>query len=237
MTTKIKPNIAIVSCLHGDEQFGERVLDYYRQRASQYPSVHLVTANPKAVRRNQRYIETDMNRSFPGDPTGSYEQRLAADLLPSLHKADYVIDIHTTTSAISMTPIVANMGPGIRRIINATASRKIVLMGKRLAGSSLIGNIKSGVSLEFNEEHANTDKALKEITAIVDRLLQGSTLKPKPRYIFKTAKKIPLSASIPSNAPNFEYLPSLDLYPFLLGEKSYIDFRGFAAKRYSEDVI
>lgn len=237
MVTKIKPNITIVSCLHGDEQFGERVLDYYRQRASQYPNVRLITANPKAVLRNARFIDTDMNRCFPGDSAGSYEQRRAAELVQEIQDADYVIDIHTTTAQIKMTPIVANLGPGVRHVVNLCSSREIVQVGKKLASSALIGNVKNGVSLEFNQAYAETDQALGEVTTIVDRLLQGIKLKRRQRYIFRASKKIPLSAQLPSNASNFEYLADLDLYPFLIGEKSYIDFQGFAAKRYQEALL
>lgn len=233
--TSLNPQIAIVGCLHGDEAIGKRVFEHYQQAGT--PGLRLILANTKALNKNQRFIDEDLNRCFPGDPNGSHEQKVAAKLLPHLSDIDYVIDLHSTTSSLRMTPIVLHLSSKIRTVVNLCESYEIVLMGQRRATKSLIGSVKNGVSLEFGEQYATTAAALGDITTIIDGLLKNRARPPQPRRLFKMLKTIPLDAKVPANSKNFQYLPALDIYPFLLHEKSYTTHQGFAAKRYSELLI
>lgn len=76
-----EPEVVIVGGVHGDETGGVcavrrlRKADLALQRG-----VAFVIANPEAVACGERYIESDLNRAFPGNPAGDHEEQLAADL-------------------------------------------------------------------------------------------------------------------------------------------------------------
>ncbi len=80
------PEIAVVAGIHGDEPCGvravERLLD---ERPTVNRPVKLVVANEAALERRVRFIDEDLNRTFPGDPDAkTHEGRLAAALVSEL---------------------------------------------------------------------------------------------------------------------------------------------------------
>jgi len=81
-----KAEIAVVSAVHGDEPCGEKAVQKFLENVPELrKSVRFVTANEKALERDERFIDTDLNRSFPGDlESDSHEERLAARLLEEL---------------------------------------------------------------------------------------------------------------------------------------------------------
>ena len=55
--------------------------------------------------------------------------------------------------------------------------------------------------------------------------------------MYHVAGKISLDTKLPADAKNFELVEDLGIYPFLLHEKSYVDFQGFYADSYEEVEI
>ena len=53
--------LAIVCCLHGTEPYGLEVV----KRLPVFPPFFI--GNEKALKENKRFIDTDLNRSFPGN--------------------------------------------------------------------------------------------------------------------------------------------------------------------------
>ena len=93
------PGIAIVGAIHGDEPCGSRAIERLVQEppAVDRP-VKLIVANERALRRNLRYIDTDLNRAFPGDPHAqAHEAGLAHSLLAEL-EGTTVLSLHSTQS-------------------------------------------------------------------------------------------------------------------------------------------
>ncbi len=80
------PEIAVVAGIHGDEPCGvravERLLD--DPPAVERP-VKLVVANETALERRVRFVDEDLNRTFPGDPNAkTHEGQLAHRLVEEL---------------------------------------------------------------------------------------------------------------------------------------------------------
>ncbi|WP_254841285.1 succinylglutamate desuccinylase/aspartoacylase domain-containing protein [Natronomonas marina] len=105
------PELAVVGGVHGDEPSGVRAVERLRDAdLSLRRGVKFVVANPPAVEAGQRYLETDLNRSFPGDSDGSLEERLAARLcaetagLPTL-------SLHATHSTPDPIALVEHTQP------------------------------------------------------------------------------------------------------------------------------
>ena len=96
-----RPAVAAVGAIHGDEPCGARAIERFladgptdRVRRP----VKLVVANERALDADERYVEGDLNRLFPGDPDSDvYEERLAHDLWEEIAGCT-VLGFHATVS-------------------------------------------------------------------------------------------------------------------------------------------
>jgi len=229
-------NLVIVCCLHGDELIGDRVFNYYKDKLSELNGVRIIFANEEAHQQQTRFIDDDLNRSFPGVDTGHHEHELAARIMSLVADARYVLDLHTTTTDVVMTPIVADLNDDVRRIVNLTTSTEVALMSSDLASKALIGHCKAGVSLEFNEDYAKTEQALQDVRVVVEGLTAGKKLQPHGRKIYHVNGVIPRDIPFPENAQNFVYIEGLG-YPFLIGERAYKTHWGFVAQTCTSEMI
>jgi len=94
-----RPELAVVGGIHGDEPSGvsavERLLD--AAPPVERP-ILLVIANEPAIEAGERYLDADLNRSFPGDPDSeAYEERLAHELGERL-EGTTALAMHATQS-------------------------------------------------------------------------------------------------------------------------------------------
>ncbi len=99
------PTLLLLACLHGDEINGteilRRVLKSKSLKRLRGMLIAVPIVNVPAFQSRTRYLpdRRDLNRLFPGSPTGSLGARiahvLARDLIP---RADAVIDLHTGAS-------------------------------------------------------------------------------------------------------------------------------------------
>ena len=94
-----EPEVAVVGAIHGDEPCGadavRRLLD---SGLDVERPVRLIVANEAALDAGERYLETDLNRAFPGDPDAdAHEERLAAELLAAVEGCT-TLAIHSTQS-------------------------------------------------------------------------------------------------------------------------------------------
>lgn len=146
-----RPVVGIVACLHGDEKLGKHVIRRLKSIPLKKGTLEFIIANEEAMRRNERFIDDDLNRSFPGDEYGSYEERLAVDLREGLANYDYVIDIHSTTAKTEDFMITTGKDEETRRLASYVPLNKVVRMGPKITkGTSLIENVRCGISIEFD---------------------------------------------------------------------------------------
>lgn len=80
------PELAIVACMHGDELCGRKAVEKFLQSDFEpKKGVKFIITNEKAMEQEERFIDTDLNRCFPGDSdSDSHEERLAAKLMQEL---------------------------------------------------------------------------------------------------------------------------------------------------------
>ncbi len=92
-----EPEVVVVAGVHGDERSGIRAVNRLREAdLDLLRGVAFVLANPEAIEAGERYLDSDLNRVFPGDPDGDREERIAARLCDfvegrvtlSLHETD-----------------------------------------------------------------------------------------------------------------------------------------------------
>ena len=94
-----EPEFTVMGSIHGDEPAGKKAIEEFlaEEREFRRP-VQFVIANEKALNEGERFLESDLNRSFPGDQDSEfYEERLAAEITEVV-KDTKLLDVHTTHS-------------------------------------------------------------------------------------------------------------------------------------------
>ncbi len=181
---EIEMKIAVVCCLHGTEPYGLEVV----KRLPVFISGFI--GNERALKENKRFIETDLNRCFPGDKFGKNEERLAYDLYNKLKEFDYVIDLHSSSNDCPLFGIITN--PTMKKIYLARrlGLKKLVIMEKSIAGGkALIDFVRCGISLEVgpHNREENTQEALDSINNLIENKSYSNDL--EIYEVFKIIKK------------------------------------------------
>lgn len=87
--------VLVIGGMHGNETLGIEVVKLFKD--SPVKDVDVLLANEQAIKGNCRFVEQDLNRSFPGDSNSTrYEPRRASEILRQTKKYDVVLDFHNT---------------------------------------------------------------------------------------------------------------------------------------------
>ncbi|MFH0798469.1 MAG: succinylglutamate desuccinylase/aspartoacylase family protein, partial [Candidatus Woesearchaeota archaeon] len=142
---------AIVCCVHGNEKYGLETVKRLKRKAACF------VANKEALRMNARFIDADLNRSFPGNPYGNHEERIAFELAAKLSGFDCVIDLHSSSNSCPLFGIITK--PDNISLAMKLGLERLVVMPRGFAdGKALIDHAKSGISLEIGP-HKGKDNA------------------------------------------------------------------------------
>lgn len=239
---------------HGDEKIGLRVLDEIRKLNVGKRNLIFQIANEKAVRLGKRFIDQDLNRSFPGKKDGNYEEKLAYKLSPIIKSADIVIDIHSTTSHLKDALIVTKINKETREFIQAIQPKYVLIM-KATKNNALISQARIGIAFEYGKD--NSEIALRKTVLGIKRVLKKAKLLKKdfidkramaPINFFEVRKIVPRpeGCKLLSGIKNYQLIKKgqayascgdkklvarENFYPILFGEKKYKDYFGFAGKK------
>lgn len=132
---KAGPRVLISSAIHGDEMNGMgvvRELLFDQPPRLKAGSLILVpVVNLDGFDRNSRYMadRRDLNRSFPGTPSGSLTSRLAHALFSEIVlQCDYCIDFHSAAARRTNYPNVRGhvRNPAVKRLAQAFGCELIV---------------------------------------------------------------------------------------------------------------
>lgn len=142
-STQEGPVVFITAALHGDEINGTGAVrqliqdpDFQVRRGS---VILIPVLNLLAFDRHSRYLpdRRDLNRSFPGSPTGSLASRMAYTIFDEIvSRCDYGIDLHTAAVRRTNYPNVRGdlADPEVRRLAEAFGS-EIIINGKGPQGA------------------------------------------------------------------------------------------------------
>lgn len=94
-----EPELVVVGSIHGDEPAGKKAIEKILGEGLEFQGpVKFIIANEEALEKGERYLERDLNDSFPGDPdSDKHEERLAAEITSEI-EGKTVLDLHTTRS-------------------------------------------------------------------------------------------------------------------------------------------
>lgn len=122
--------VVIVGGTHGNELTGVYLLKKYEQSPeliyrSSFETLTLL-ANPKAVAKNRRYVDRDLNRCFAtqdlsNSQLSGYENKRAKEIAAQFGSQDRsnenaIVDLHSTTSNMGLTILPSSKDPANLRM-------------------------------------------------------------------------------------------------------------------------
>lgn len=212
-------------------------------------SVRFTLANPPALRERKRYLEYDLNRAYPGSIADSGEKKLAAQLLPLVSDADYVVDLHTAPQS---PPVVILGKRNEQRLELAEASgvEPIVLFEGKVP-VAMVDFVRCGIGIELGK-HQDPQSKNVGVQVIQNYLrtlgmLSGNPIKASHKY-FEVVGSVPFEAvqNLPlETIQDFQKIDPLimegpdgeDIYPFLTGTHSYSSIFCFLVRQVERDYL
>lgn len=241
-----EPDHAVVYHIHGDEPCGKKAVE--RFKSSDYEikkPLKLVFANEEAAKRNVRYTETDLNRSFPGQAdSDKHEERLAAGLLEELEGLK-ILNIHSTRSQPTPFGTLKETEEKTLEIAKATGAKKFALFEE--SSGSMEGFTESAL-IEAGPQ--GTEKAAEQAYQVLLNFLgfydiieyEPEVEEPEIYRVFETVE----GAGYEFFGANFkkvekgekyaerngeDVIAERDFYPVLMSTSGYSDMLGFKAER------
>lgn len=237
---------------HGDEKIGLKVVQEIKKLNIDKNILTVQIANRKAFESRKKFIDQDLNRSFPGKKDGNYEEKLAYKLSVIIKSADIVIDIHSTKSELKDAIIVTKLDNSTLECIKAIQPKYVLVMNVTKS-NALISQAKIGIAFEYGKD--NDPDTLKKIVTDIKRLfcylglintklrkrrriihyfnVVSEVKKPKGYKLLKKVKNYKLIRKGEAFATNGkDYLVAEDsFYPIIFGDRNYKTIFGFRGKR------
>lgn len=245
-----EPEISIVGSLHGDEPAGKKAikkilneedLDYKK-------GVKFIIGNEKALKSDKRYIDSDLNRSFPGNPNSSkHEEKLAAKILEEV-EGTKVLDLHTTHSYPKPFATIKDENDSTYKLLKATGVKNAV---KFSDDNGTMTDHVNGVLVEtgYQKTEQAAENAVKTIknflgyfNAIdysheekeVETFEQTDTVEGDWEFTARNFEKVGKGEIYAQNGSK-ELKAEECFYPVLMSTNGYEDKLGFKAKKLSKN--
>ncbi|MFQ3308567.1 MAG: succinylglutamate desuccinylase [Candidatus Nanohaloarchaea archaeon] len=240
-----QPELTVIGSLHGDEPAGMKAIEKILQTDIEFlKPVKFIIANEEALEEEERYLKTDINRSFPGNPESNiHEERLAAELLEEIGDTK-VLDIHTTHSYPEPFAVIKSTEDEVIELVNACNVENAVYFPTQ---SGNIQEFVTGVTIETG--YQRTEKAAENAVDTIKNFLayhgaidqDYSTSEPR---IFEYTETV--EGDWTFKAENFQkvkkgevyaekdgesLVADHDFYPVLMSTNGYEGHLGYKAKK------
>ncbi|WP_415382378.1 succinylglutamate desuccinylase/aspartoacylase family protein [Halosimplex sp. TS25] len=247
-----EPEIAVVGGIHGDEPAGVEAVEHFMEtRPDVARPVKLVIANEEAVDRGVRYVEADLNRSFPGRADGqSHEIRLAHALGEEVGDC-LTLALHTTHSYEGMFALVDEVRDLARDICPRLSVDAVVETGH--AEGRIFEVAPDTIEVECGYQGSdqaarNARQVTREFLAATGALPAEQTPHQTDLPVFRLGDPVPKVAAETYEVfvDNFEevfageriaaadgeaVIADTDFHPVLLSAYGYEDVFGYTAER------
>lgn len=213
-------------------------------------SVRFTLSNPVALRSNRRFLVTDLNRAYPGDLSAEGEKRIAAEVLPLVQDADFVLDCHTSPNPDPFI-ILGSRNQARLPLAELIPIEPIVLF-EAPKPCAMVDFTPCGVGVELGQ-HSSSDSAkrgVETIQALIDRLGFTSNRVPATQHKYYEVFQPLNYQDIPPKAlgelhdfqPILNRKLGLELeedvsYPILCGKKDYTDNFCYLTKQVERDEL
>ena len=247
-----EPEVAVVGAIHGDEPCGATAVEAVLETDPDVERpVKFVVANEAALERGVRYVETDLNRAFPGSrDADTHEGRLAHELLAEIRGSE-VLSLHSTRSYAAPFALVNGLD-GHARSICPYLSVEAVVETAQYSEGRLIAYpdvIELECGLQRSATAAENAKTLVREFLVATGVLPGDAGPPRhhPLSVFRLEQRIPKGGAETYEVfvENFERVAegerfaatdgdplSADrpFYPVLLSADGYEEVLGYAGE-------
>jgi predicted deacylase len=212
------PRVAVVGGIHGDEPAGEAIVErLIADLEVDAGTVQLIVANEPALAAGERYTQTDLNRSFPGDiDSEQYEAALATRVSRILEGADAVLAIHTSRSVPPPFAIYSELTDSVRRTVTALPVEYVVDAGA-LRSTTLDSTAPHTVSIEAGEQGSEAAVEFGTDCAYAFLRAQGVLRDEAPTFaekrLVRATKEVPKGGGEPHlHYHNFEEIPEGEVF-------------------------
>lgn len=249
-----EPEVAVVGGVHGDEPSGVRAVERLRRAALDLRrGVLFVVANPAAVAADERFLDSDLNRVFPGDPYGDREHRLAAELCGIVGGVT-TLSIHGTHSRRTPFALVHRSQPAEYDLAAGLPVPHVVDHSGVNEGTITTCGCLVEVEVGIQGTEAAADRAEFQARSFLQRVgaLPGDPPPGDPAFFHMTE---PVPKPVRSRGElfveNFELVPEgtvyarvdgRDLvadeafYPILMSECGYADIFGYKGRKLGDSL-
>jgi len=248
--------VFVVGGTHGNERTGVTLVQHWLQNPAdvqrQTFTTRLLLGNPEAIRKNVRFIDRDLNRSFlpqhvDGETAEAYENGRARKIAATLQsdrpgKRTFAIDLHTTTAKMGIT-LITNTDP-VNLAIAADAQKR--LPGARIycfadsdrINSCLRAAADGGLGVEIgpipqgvvrHDTLETTYGVVQEILNTLESFNEGNFAPPDPHLPVYLHDRHMLYPGVPSGAPPVfihREIEGRDYRPLAPGHPIFQDLNG-----------
>lgn len=248
------PEVAVVGGVHGDEPSGVRAVQRLREADLDLQrGVAFVVANPAAVAADERFLDSDLNRVFPGDPDGDREHRLAAALCDIVESVT-TLSIHGTHSRREPFALVHRGQPSEYDLAAGLPVPHVVDHSGVNEGTITTCGCLVEVEVGIQRTAAAADMAEFQARSFLQRVdaLPGEPPPSTPSFFVMTESvPKPRDAAVELYVENFELVPegtvfaSVDgrdlvaeaaFYPILMSECGYADIFGYKGRKLGDSL-
>ncbi|MEK7477875.1 MAG: succinylglutamate desuccinylase/aspartoacylase family protein [Patescibacteria group bacterium] len=190
MSSASQSKILLIVGTHGDEDIGLEIV----KKLKIFPGIKkgdfdVLVGNPRAIKKNGRFIEADLNRVYPGKKDSPvYEEKIAWENLNTARKYDYVFDLHIASKSAQSFVVIPKREIHNPKMVKAVVIDKVVLWPStsgRLTGP-ICQFLDNSLEIEFGTYGKTREQAVAkavQITAEAMRnLLVGSNQTKKETF-------------------------------------------------------
>ena len=143
--------------------------------------VRFTVANPPAIRANKRFVESDLNRIYPGKTDGSLEERLAVNMFPLIDGVPFAVDMHTSPNTRPFVVAVARSSDHVQ-LEEYLGIPDIALLVMKPEPHAMVQFVQCGVGVELGP-HDDPESVSRGIQVIYNAMrgigmITGELIKP-----------------------------------------------------------
>jgi succinylglutamate desuccinylase len=221
---KKQKKILFVTATHGDEPIGVEVVREIK-KTKFGGKLSSIIGNPKALKKKVRFVDADLNRIFPGNSQGNYEEKRACQILKKMKNYDCVIDLHGTVSNTGIFIIMTRLNlKNLELALRFDISKIVIWPETSETSGSLSTFAKKGMGIEIESGEKSDPKIKKKLKKILVAFLKSQKVtididvekEIKRREFFSVIGKINKKGK--NKVKVSDWKKTKDFYPLFVGQ-------------------
>lgn len=240
-----EPELAVVGSIHGDEPCGKNAIEKVIEEFESFNKpVKFLIANEEALKQDTRYLDTDLNRSFPGSSQSSaHEERLAVRILEEL-EGMRVLDIHSTNSRPVPFSTLSVLNETVTKLISSAGMERACLFEEKAGAlNEQVDSAIVEVGRQGTEEASEMAYEILKQFLKAENVIDGEADRTDPE-IFRKKETIEggswkfegenfsrvEAGEVFASSGSTELVTTEKFYPVLMSTSGYSDMLGFKAE-------